>query len=195
VVCHSRNASSLSMMSLDQISEIDGVRISQVDYSSDDRGAFIKYHPEREFENRLDSVAVSINPNLGTIRGLHFQVEPFAEEKLVTCVQGSVFDVIIDLRPNSKTLGKCGTFELSAENRLQVYLPKGIAHGFQTLMPHSIIHYSLTSIYSPTSSFAIDPFGNFGFDWPLRDSLVSERDSGGVSLSFAIQKYAESLED
>ena len=129
------------------------------------------------------------------LSSLHFQMEPFAEEKLVTCVQGSVFDVIIDLRPNSKTLGKCGTFELSAENRLQVYIPKGIAHGFQTLMPHSIMHYSLTSVYSPTSSFAIDPFGNFGFDWPLRDFLVSERDSGGVSLSFAIQKYAESLED
>jgi len=183
------------MMTIDQIPEIDGVRISQVEYSSDDRGAFIKYHPVREFEDRLDSVAVSINPTLGTIRGLHFQVEPFAEEKLVTCVQGSIFDVIVDLRPNSKTLGKCGTFELSAENRLQVYLPKGIAHGFQTLMPHSIIHYSLTSIYSPTSSFSINPLGNFGFDWPLKDSLVSERDSGGVSLSSAIQKYAESLKD
>ena len=182
-------------MTIDQIPQIDGVRISQVEYSSDERGAFIKYHPVREFESRLDSVAVSINPNLGTIRGLHFQVEPFAEEKLVTCFQGSIFDVIVDLRPNSKTLGKCRTFELSAKNRLQVYLPKGIAHGFQTLMPHSIIHYSLTSIYSPTSSFAIDPFGDFGFDWPLKDSLVSQRDSGGVSLSSAIQKYAESLKD
>lgn len=180
-------------MTTSQVYEIDGVRITQVKVVSDPRGAFIKFYPGQEFENTLNSVALSINPNLGTIRGLHFQVEPFAEEKLVACVQGSIFDVIVDLRPGSKTLGKWTSIELSAKNGLQAYLPKGIAHGFQTLMSNSIIHYALSANYSPESSYVINPFLDLGIDWPLRDFSISERDASGSSLSYAAQKYAESL--
>lgn len=180
-------------MKTNQVSEIDGVRVSRIMSVSDTRGSFLKFHPLTEFQSSLDSVAVSFNPHLGTIRGLHFQVEPFAEEKLVACIQGSIFDVIVDLRPNSRTFGKWASVELSAANALQVYLPKGIAHGFQTLMPDSIIHYSLSSSYSSESSYAIEPFGDIGIDWPLKVLIISERDLGGVSLPFAAQKYAESL--
>lgn len=180
-------------MTTSQVSEIDGVRITQVKAFSDSRGAFIKFHPGQEFKNTLNSVALSINPNLGTIRGLHFQVEPFAEEKLITCVQGSIFDVIVDLRPGSKTLGKWASFELSAENTMQAYLPKGIAHGFQTLLPNSIIHYGLGASYSRESSYAIDPFGDLSIDWPLKDFSISDRDAKGISLSIAMQTYAKSL--
>ena len=180
-------------MTTNRVPEIEGIRITQATSVSDVRGTFIKFHPLREFEDSLDSVALSFNPNLGTIRGLHFQVEPFAEEKLVACVQGSIFDVIVDLRPGSRTFGRWTSFELSAANAFQAYLPKGIAHGFQTLVPDSIIHYGLGASYSPESSYAIDPFGDLGIDWPLKERSISEKDARGVSLSFAAQKYAESL--
>ena len=177
------------------MSEIDGIRITEVKSVTDARGTLLKFHPLRDLESSLDSVALSINPNLGTVRGIHFQVEPFAEEKLVTCILGSIFDVIIDLRPNSKTFGKWTSIELSAANALQVYLPKGIAHGFQTLMPNSIIHYSLSSTFAPEYSYAIDPFGDLGIEWPIKIHLVSERDADGISLLSAGQKYADSLKN
>ena len=182
-------------MVANRVSIIDGVRITQFKSTSDIRGTFIKLHPLSELGNSLDSVALSFNPNPGTIRGLHFQVEPFAEEKLITCVQGAIFDVIVDLRPNSKTLAKWKSFVLSAENGLQIYLPKGVAHGFQTLMSDSIVHYSLTSVYSPKSSYSISPFCDLGFEWPLKDFIVSDRDMAGVSVSLGAQKYSESLEN
>jgi len=178
-----------------QVPEIEGVRIIQYKSASDDRGSFIKFHPLMELENSLDSVALSFNPNLGTIRGLHFQAEPFAEEKLVACVQGSIFEVIVDLRRNSLTFGKWASFELSAINTLQVYLPKGVAHGFQTLKPDSIVHYSLSSAYAAEFSYAINPFGDVGIQWPIKAHSVSDRDASGISLELAAQKYAESLQN
>ena len=178
-----------------QVTEIEGVRLSEGISVSDSRGTFIKVQPNREFQNHLDSVATSINPKLGTIRGLHFQIEPFAEEKMVTCIQGAIFDVIVDIRPLSKTFGKWATFELNSRNRLQVYLPKGIAHGFQTLVPDSIVHYYLSASYSSESAYSINPLGDIGIDWPLKEFSISETDVGGLSLSVAAQKYAESLKN
>lgn len=179
----------------DKVYEIDGVRISKFNSEQDVRGTFLKFNPFIEFENTLNSVALSFNPIPGTLRGLHFQVEPFAEEKLIACVQGLIFDVIVDLRPSSSTFGNWTSFELSATNALQIYLPKGIAHGFQTLLPDSIIHYTLSSTYAPEFSYAIAPFSDIGIDWPMKAHLISERDETGVSLSFAKQKYAESLKN
>ena len=175
--------------------EMDGIRITEAKSITDARGTLLKFHPLRDFKGSFDSVALSINPNHGTVRGMHFQVEPFAEEKLVMCIQGSIFDVFVDLRPNSKTFGKWSSIELSAANALQAYLPKGIAHGFQTLMPNSIIHYSLTSTYAPEYSYSIDPFGDLGIEWPIEVHLVSERDAGGISLSSAGKKYADSIKN
>lgn len=176
-----------------RVSEIEGVRITQVKLAIDDRGSFMKFHPSVELVNTLDSVAISFNPKLGTIRGLHFQIEPFAEEKLVSCLYGSIFDVIVDLRPNSTTFGKWTSFELSAENSKQAYLPKGVAHGFQTLAPDSIVHYSLSASYSPESSYAINPFGELGINWPLATLSVSEKDVNGIEFLVAADKYANSL--
>lgn len=180
-------------MTTNKVSQIDGVKFTQGKVISDNRGAFIKFHPLRDLEDSLDSVALSFNPNLGTIRGLHFQVEPYAEKKLVTCVQGAVLDVIVDLRPGSITFGKWTSFELSAENAIQAYLPKGIAHGFQTLTSNSIIHYCLSACYSPESSYSINPFGDLGIDWPLKTVSISERDSDGLTFPVAAQKYLLSL--
>lgn len=180
-------------MSNININDIEGVYLTPVGFSSDLRGQFIKFHPENFLHDKLDSVAVSINPKVGTIRGIHLQIEPFAEEKIVTCIQGSTFEVIIDIRPNSKSFGKIATFELSRENSNQVYLPKGVAHGFQTLMPETIVQYFLTSKYSPEYSYSIDPLGDLGIDWPIKKLSISERDMRGVPLAFAAKKYAESL--
>lgn len=180
-------------MSHINLTDIEGVKLTQAISSSDSRGIFMKFHPEELFRDELGSVAVSINPKAGTIRGIHLQVEPFAEEKIVTCLQGSTFEVIIDIRPNSKSFGKIATFELSRENANQLYLPKGVAHGFQTLMPETIVQYFLTSQYSPDYSYSIDPFGDIGIDWPLKELLISDKDTQGVSLEYAAQKYAESL--
>jgi dTDP-4-dehydrorhamnose 3,5-epimerase len=181
-------------MTINRVSEIDGIRIIQANLVSDTRGTFVKFQPLIEFENSLDSTAFSLNPHVGTIRGMHFQVEPFAEEKLVTCVQGSIFDVVVDLRPNSESFGMWTSFELSASNAKLAYLPKGVAHGYQTLAPNTIVHYSISSPYSAESSYAINPFGGgLHIDWPLKVHLLSERDSSGISLSAAGQKYAESL--
>ena len=177
------------------VTEIEGVRIAKSVLTSDPRGTFIKVEPTKELENTLGGVGVSLNPNLGTIRGLHFQIEPFTEEKIVICIQGTIFDVILDIRPHSKTFGKFATFELSSNNRLQVYLPKGIAHGFQTLVPDSIVHYYLSASYSSESAYSINPLGDIGIDWPLKEFSISETDVGGLSLSVAAQKYAESLKN
>lgn len=180
-------------MSQINATDIEGVKLVHANYSNDSRGRFIKFHPDEFLHRKLDSVAVSINPKAGTIRGIHLQVEPFAEEKIVSCIQGSTFEVIVDVRPGSKSFGKVATFELSQENAKQVYLPKGVAHGFQTLLPETIVHYFLTSHYSPESSYSIDPFGDLGIDWPIKDLSISEKDTKGVSLEYAAQKYAESL--
>ena len=180
-------------MSFINVTEIEGVKLVETIYSNDSRGRFIKFHPEEFLHKKLESVAVSINPKAGTIRGIHLQVEPFAEEKIISCIQGSTFEVIVDIRPNSKSFGKVATFELSQENTNQVYLPKGVAHGFQTLLPETIVHYFLTSQYSPESSYSIDPFGDLGIDWPIKEFSISEKDTNGVSLEYAAQKYAESL--
>jgi dTDP-4-dehydrorhamnose 3,5-epimerase len=193
MVRHSANASGDPDLTANFVPALGGVRFSKLNSSSDLRGSFRKFFPFAEFENSFDSVSVSYNPQIGTLRGLHFQVEPFAEEKLVTCIKGSVFDVLVDLRPNSPTLGKWTSFELSYENRLQVYLPKGIAHGFQSTSVDSIVHYCLSSSFSPEFSYALDPLGDIDIDWPLKISLISVRDSEAITLKEAIQRYAEAL--
>lgn len=180
-------------MTLNRVDEIDGVRINSINSASDFRGSFFKFHPLNEIENPLDSVAISYNPVVGTIRGLHFQVGRFAEEKLVTCIQGSIFDVIVDLRPSSKTFGKWTSFNLNSTNLLQIYLPKGIAHGFQTLATNSIVHYCLTAAYAPDFSYVINPFGDLDISWPINTRDASERDKGGLTFSNAAQKFADAI--
>ena len=173
--------------------EIEGVRVTESNSASDSRGTFIKIQPHFEFQDGLDSVATSINPRAGTIRGLHFQIPPYAEEKIVTCIQGSIFEVIVDIRPGSKTFGKCATIELNAKNGIQVYLPVGIAHGFQTLHSDTIIQYCLSASYSSEFAFSIDPFGELEINWPLKEFAISEKDASGLSFSTAANKYAQSL--
>ena len=172
---------------------IEGVRVSKCEVFSDGRGRFSKFFPFESSQNSKTSFAASFNPVKGTIRGLHFQIEPYAEEKHITCVQGSIFDVIVDLRSESKSFGRWMSIEMSATNAIQIYLPKGVAHGFQTLEANSIVQYVLIGAYSPEHAHTIDPFGDLEIRWPIDASLVSESDSNGISFSLASQKYVESL--
>ncbi len=176
-----------------RVSEIEGVRATPIFSARDSRGTFSKFNPLQELNGALDSVAFSFNPVPGTIRGLHFQIEPFAEEKLVTCVLGAIFDVVADLRPDSRTFGKWTSYELSASNCIQLYLPKGVAHGFQTLTSNSVIQYCLSAPYSSENSFAINPIENLGITWPISEFSLSERDASGINFSQAEKIYIDSL--
>ena len=195
MVCHPNNASGGCQLKDNQVSQIEGVRIALVKSVTDSRGTFVKFHPQSEFSDPLNCVAISMNPIPGTIRGLHFQLAPFSEEKLVTCLQGSILDITVDLREHSETFGKWAAIELSEANMLQAYLPKGIAHGFQTLQANSIVHYSLGAEYEPDSSYSVNPLGELGIKWPLPTNCISDKDASGVSFILAAQKYAESLKN
>lgn len=174
------------------VSEIQDVRLVPATSNQDSRGHFTKFHPQNLLTEKIDSVAVSVNPKLGTIRGLHFQIEPYAEEKIVSCLKGATYEVIVDIRPNSRSFGKFATCQLTEENPEQLYLPKGIAHGFQTLLPNTVVHYILTSQYSQSSSFSIDSFSLAEFNWPIHDFTISEKDQNGISIQEAAQKYSAS---
>lgn len=175
------------------IDRIEGVLLTDLNLFKDSRGSFVKFELPPRLSSEMRYTALSLNPNPGTIRGLHFQVEPFAEEKLVSCLHGAIFDVIVDLRPNSTSFCRWTSIELNLEKSLQVYLPKGVAHGFQTLVPNSIVHYSLSASYSPTHSYSINPFGELEIDWPLNTNTISENDANGIELSVATHIYAESI--
>lgn len=123
--------------------------------------------------------STSYNRDKGTVRGLHGQGEPHPECKIVRCIRGAIFDVIVDARPESVTYGRWHGVELSADNRRAVYIPAGFAHGFQTLADDSEVFYMMTTPYHPESQYGFrydDPA--IGIDWPLPVTSVSERDQG-----------------
>ena len=164
---------------------------------TDERGSFSRIwedFDEVELASDFRHISISKNINIGTTRGLHYQEAPKDETKVVTCIAGLIFDVIVDLRESSGSFGKYLAVHLGPESDFQgLYNPNGFAHGFQTLLPETIIHYALSASYSPESSFSINPFGELGIDWPLKTQLVSDRDSEGVPFKIGAQKYAESL--
>lgn len=149
----------------------------------DARGFFARLFCHEEFAaNGLDSHFVQANNSLSieayTLRGLHYQLHPKAETKLVRCIQGALYDVIVDLRPDSTTFGKSFGVLLSAENRLMMYIPKGFAHGFLTLKPNSEILYMVSECYSKELEKGLrwnDPY--FNIQWPAAPIIMSERDS------------------
>jgi dTDP-4-dehydrorhamnose 3,5-epimerase len=173
--------------------EVEGLKLSKCEVFSDSRGRFIKFHHNKDSQSSETSIATSFNPVKGTIRGLHFQIEPYAEEKSITCLQGSIFDVIVDLRPESKSFGRWMSIELSATNALQICLPKGVAHGFQTLEANSVVQYVLQGAYAPEYAHTINPFGDLEICWPIDDYLISENDLNGISFNLASRIYIESL--
>ena len=115
--------------------------------------------------------------SIGTLRGIHYQTYPHEEDKLVRCTRGRIFDVVVDLRPNSKTYKKWMGVELSEENYRMIYIPKGIAHGFQTLEDNTEVFYQISDEYMPNYSKGIrwnDP--TFDIEWPIDSPIMSQRD-------------------
>jgi dTDP-4-dehydrorhamnose 3,5-epimerase len=148
----------------------------------DSRGSFARVFCEREMADhglatRFVQHSRSQSLRKGTLRGLHFQEQPYSEVKLVSCVRGTIFDVVVDLRPGSPTWHRWLSFELTPESMKQVYIPAGFAHGFQTLTDGVEISYMISQFYTPGASTGVrydDPC--FSIDWPLSPTVISEKD-------------------
>lgn len=163
--------------------KLPGAFIIEVKRLEDERGFFGRSFCRREFEERglnpfVAQCNISFNRDAGTLRGMHFQAAPHAEEKLVRCTRGALYDVIIDLRPESPTFKRWVSLELTEDNGRMLYIPKGFAHGFQTLVDETEIFYQMSTFYHPESGRGVrwnDPA--FGIQWPETDRVIlSDRD-------------------
>jgi dTDP-4-dehydrorhamnose 3,5-epimerase len=159
-----------------------GAYVIELEKRGDDRGFFARFFCEREFEQHgLNPHIVQINTSFskqrGTLRGMHYQLAPKAEDKVVRCIRGALFDAIIDLRPESPTYLRHFTIELTAENRTMLYVPKGFAHGFQMLEDDTETLYLVTEFYSAPHERGIrynDP--KFNIRWPMEPTVISDKD-------------------
>ncbi len=148
----------------------------------DGRGAFARRFCADTFraqglEFDLVQRSISFNERAGTLRGMHFQAPPHLEAKLVRCTRGAIFDVMVDLREGSATYGRWHGEELSADSRMMLYIPKGFAHGFQTLVDSTEVDYEITPAYVPghDRGFRFDD-PQLGVTWPISKVIVSDRD-------------------
>jgi dTDP-4-dehydrorhamnose 3,5-epimerase len=162
--------------------QIAGVYLVELDTIDDHRGFFARSFCMSEFRDRgLDPViaqcSVSWNHKRGTLRGMHFQAAPHAEAKLVRCTRGAVYDVVVDLRPESPTYLKWDAMEINADNRTAVYIPKGCGHGFQSLCDNTEILYHMSEPHHPGASSGVrwnDPA--FAIEWPIAEPILSDKD-------------------
>ena len=163
-------------------SKLKGAFVLEPERREDNRGFFARTFCQREFEaHGLNPLVVqcniAYNRKKGTLRGMHFQNPPFQEAKLVRCTQGTILDVILDLRPDSPTYKKWASAELSEDNHRMLYIPEGFAHGYQTLTETTEIIYQVSQFYAPESASGVrhnDPA--FGIEWPLEVTAISELD-------------------
>lgn len=165
-----------------QAAPLEGVYLIEPEQRLDERGFFARAFCEQEFARRgLASSFVQVNDSLsvarGTLRGMHYQLPPRAETKMIRCVSGALHDVVLDLRPGSRTFGRSFGAELSASNRRMMYVPKGFAHGFVTLTDDVEAIYLVDETYAPELERGIrwdDPA--FGLQWPIAPVVVSDKD-------------------
>lgn len=163
--------------------KLKGVYIVQLKPFEDERGFYKRLWGFDEFadlglDNDLNNVGVSYNKKRGTVRGMHYQKEPFAETKLVQCIRGKIFDVILDIREDSETFGEWISVELSEDNHKAVYIPKGIAHGFQTLLDDSEVLYCISAKHNAEQAGGVRwNDEKFGIEFPLEVSMINERDA------------------
>jgi dTDP-4-dehydrorhamnose 3,5-epimerase len=161
---------------------LDGAWLIDLEPREDERGFFARIWCRQELaaqglDAEIAQESLSFNRHRGTVRGLHFQRSPYEETKIVRCTHGGIFDVIVDLRPQSPSYLRWQGFELTAENRKALYVPKGFAHGFQTLTDSAEIVYQISEFYAPNSAggYRYDEVA-FGVEWPLSVTVISERD-------------------
>jgi len=158
--------------------KLKSVYIIELEPHYDERGSFSRVWCKRELEQygintNVVQCNISSNQKKGTIRGMHYQTEPYYETKLIRCIRGALYDVIIDLREDSKTYGKWIGIELSEENGKALYIPEGFAHGFQTLEEDTYAFYQVTEFYTPDAERGIrwnDPA--FNIDWPIKENII-----------------------
>jgi dTDP-4-dehydrorhamnose 3,5-epimerase len=161
---------------------ISGVFEIRINRMPDNRGFFARTWCRNEFEEHglepgWKPCSISYNARKGTLRGMHYQAAPFAESKLVRCTQGAIYDVVLDLRPQSPSFKNWIAVTLTAENRNMVYMPKGCAHGFLTLQEQTEVFYQMSEVYNAESARGVrwdDPA--FRIAWPEKVEVISERD-------------------
>jgi dTDP-4-dehydrorhamnose 3,5-epimerase len=161
---------------------LEGAFTIELEKREDERGFFARYYCKEEFlkhdlESNWVQVNNSLSKNTGTLRGLHFQQSPHSEVKLIRCIKGSIWDVIVDIRLNSPTYGKWFAAELTSENRKMMYVPKGFAHGFISLEDDSEILYMVSESYNPAFERTLKWDDSFhGIHWPMSPTVISDKD-------------------
>jgi len=161
-----------------------GAWILELDRHEDQRGFFARSWCAREAEARglnprVVQCSVSVNKRRGTLRGMHYQMAPYQEAKLIRCTRGAIHDVILDLRRGSPAFKRHVAVQLDAEGGRMLYVPEGVAHGFQTLADDTEVFYQMSEFYAPDHARGVrwdDPA--FGITWPADDRTISERDRG-----------------
>jgi len=166
-----------------------GAFVIEAERHHDHRGYFARTFCQRELAaaglfDRIAQCNVSHNVHRGTLRGLHFQSEPHGEDKIVSCTRGAVFDVVVDIRLGSPTFGKHFGHELTPESPLALYIPKGFAHGFQTLVADATVIYIMSEFYVREAASGVrwdDP--DIGIRWPIAERIMSDQDASWPTLS------------
>ena len=173
-----------------QTTEIEGIVIIEPQVFGDSRGYFMEtYQKEKYAAAGIDVTFVQDNESMsryGVVRGLHYQAEPFAQAKLIRVVSGRVLDVAVDIRKDSPTFGKVFTLELSSDNKLQLFLPHGIAHGFAVLSETAVFTYKCDNFYAPQYEHTIrydDPILNIDWRIPVSERIISPKDMKGVAFN------------
>jgi dTDP-4-dehydrorhamnose 3,5-epimerase len=166
-----------------QETKLKGAYLIEPEKFEDQRGFFARAFSDQEFSDHglhghFVEASISFSLRRHTVRGMHFQAEPNAQAKLVRCTRGAIFDALIDLRPESPTYKQWFAHELTADNRLMLYIPEGFAHGFQTLADESEVYYQMSARYTRASERGVrwnDPV--FGIEWPETENIIiNERD-------------------
>lgn len=162
--------------------KLKGVFMIEPEKLEDDRGFFARVFDSKAFGElglkfNLVEASISFNKKKGTLRGMHYQVEPYGESKIVRCTRGKIFDVTVDLRLGSETFKKYFAIELGEENRRMLFIPKGFAHGFMTLEDNCEISYQMDQVFSPEHArgFRWDD-KTFNIVWPMKPKMISTKD-------------------
>jgi dTDP-4-dehydrorhamnose 3,5-epimerase len=167
-----------------------GAYLVDPELAQDERGAFARTFCQNEFRERglrdfFVQCNISFNKKKGTLRGMHYQAAPHEEAKLVRCTAGAIYDVIVDLRPDSSTYRQWTSVELTAANRRALYIPEGLAHGFQTLCDDSEVFYQMSEFYHPECARGFrwnDP--QFAIQWPTATLIISGSDCDRTNYSY-----------
>jgi dTDP-4-dehydrorhamnose 3,5-epimerase len=167
---------------------LSGVYLIEINPHNDHRGFFARSFCKQEFEknglhNDFVQCNISYSEHKGTLRGLHYQLSPLEEVKVVTCLKGTIYDVVVDIRQNSSTYGQWLAVELSDKNHHALYVPKGFAHGFQTLCDNAEVFYYMGHFYNQEAAAGIRwNCPKLKINWPDSNPILSERDKNASGL-------------